>query len=501
MIISIFLALYSTRLVLSGLGASDFGIYNLVAGVIAMLSFLNTSMTLSTQRYLSYYIGSKDFEKLKVVFKSSVLLHLIIAAIVVLILELAGMYLFDNVLKIPADREGAAKIAFHLMVVSTFFTINAVPYDASINAHEDLGFDAITGILDSVLKLIVALLVLRAEYDKLIMYGLLIAVVTIIIRIIKSVYCIKKYHECKVNLLTTANFNGGIFKEMIAFAGWNTFGAIMSVCRNQGIAVVLNVFLGTVVNAAYGIANQVNSQISSFSGGLTKSLNPQIIKSEGEGDRKRMLKLAMTASKFSFFLFLFFSVPLIIEMPYVLMLWLKNVPDHTVVFCQLALLVSLTLQLSNGLMVAMQSVGKIKSYTVIVSFLLFLNLPISYVMLKIGFSPEYVFVVALVLEGVALISRILLAKVITGLKPSLYLFKVFVPSIACLALVFLGAYGSTLLFQHQSLARFLTTGIVSVSLLPVAIWFLGTDKEEKLKLGNLVRDCAKKLSVKRINNQ
>ncbi|MGN6435065.1 MAG: hypothetical protein ACTHMM_00975 [Agriterribacter sp.] len=496
MIITIILALYSTRVVLSGLGASDFGIYNLVAGVIAMLSFLNTSMTISTQRYLSYYMGGKDFEKLKAVFKSSVFLHLIIAAIIVLILEIVGIYLFNNVLKIPADRMNAAKIAFHCMVASTFFSINAVPYDASINAHEDLGFDAIIGVLDSLLKLAIAFWILETNYDKLIMYGALIAIVTVIIRVIKSMYCLKRYTECKVSLFNTENFNTSIFKEMISFAGWNTFGAIMSVCRNQGIAVVLNIFLGTVVNAAYGIANQVNSQVSSFSGSLTKSLNPQIIKSEGEGDRERMLRLAMTASKFSFFLFLFFCIPLIIEMPYVLTIWLGNVPEHTVAFCRLALIVSLMLQLSNGLMIAIQSVGKIKTYTTVVSFLLLLNLPISYLMLKMGFAPEYVFIVAIVLEATALVSRVLLAKMITGLKPALYVLRVLMPSVICFVLIFLISSCSTLLFQQPSFFRFLTTCAISVTLLPFIIWFSGTDKGEKIKIENLMKALATKLSVK-----
>lgn len=482
MIITLFISLYSTRLILFALGVDDFGIFNLVGGVIAMLAFLNGAMSVSTQRFLSFHIGSGDEEKLKSVFQSSIVLHLIIGIVVVILLEIGGVFFIENVLNIPSDRLETAKLVFHFMVVSTFFTINAVPYDAAINAHENMFFDALTGILESVVKLAIAISLLHTQMDKLFLYGLLMASLTIAIRIVKSIYCSRKYKECRVSYPFKLEKN--LFFEMFAFAGWNMFGAFCNVIRNQGIAIVLNIYFGVVVNAAYGVANQVNGQLISFSTNMIKALNPQIAKSEGSGDRDRMLRLAMMACKISFILLAFFAIPLIIEMKFVLNLWLKEVPEYSIIFCQLILMISLVQQLTIGIMRAVQSVGKIKSYQIVIGIILILNLPLAFLLIKIGLPAYSVLLGVIFLEIVAGAARVWYAKRLTGLDVSYFMKKVVLNSVLVVVMVAGVAILTKYLFPEGFLRLIVTTGVSTLTLLLFSRYIVLT-KEERFKIKQL----------------
>ena len=476
MLISVGITLYSTRLILNALGAEDFGIFNLVAGVIAMLSFLNAAMTASTQRYLSYYLGAGDSAKLKAIFQSSVILHLLIGIFIIVILEIAGIFLFDGFLNIPAERISTAKIVYHFMVVSTFFTINAVPYDSAINAHEDLLFDAITGVIETFFKLGIAIWLIYTGYDKLILYGLLMAALTILIRIIKSIFCYRRYLECKLRKNNPVDYN--LFKEMFSFAGWNMFGALCGLGRSQGLAIILNLFFGPIVNAAYGVANQVNGQLYAFSSNMLKALNPQIMKSEGEGDRKRMLNLSMKASKYGFFLLAIFAIPLIIEMPYVLKLWLKNVPEYTIAFCRLVLIATLSNLLTIGMQTAIQATGKIKVYQSVVGGLLLLNLPIAWILLKYGLPAYSVLISAIFIELVACIFRLYFLKQIAGLSITIYLrqviLKLILPLIITIPFIII-----ILGMKDEGFARLILTSAVSSIIFISSIYKFGIDEEER----------------------
>ncbi|MDZ7739337.1 MAG: hypothetical protein U5K32_09820 [Bacteroidales bacterium] len=419
MLITLVIALFSTRLILGALGEVDYGIFNLIGGVIAMLSFLNVAMTISTQRYMSFYLGSEDASKLRSVFTSSTSLHLIIGLSIVILLEIAGIFLFNGFLNIPEERIGTARTIYHFMVVSTFFTINAVPYDAAINAHENFLFDAAVGIIESVIKLVIAIVLVYTASDKLVLYGLLMALLTILVRVIKGSFCINRYREC--SFTTRLVIKGKLIREMISFAGWNLFGSFCTIVRNQGIAIVLNLSFGVIINAAYAVAHQVNSQLMLFSVNMLRSLNPQIIKSEGGGNRSRMLRLAMLACKVSFFLLAFFAIPLIIEMEYVLNLWLKDVPEYTVIFCQLMLLLSMVQLLTYGLGTAIQSVGRIKLFQSLVGTTLILNLPVAIILIKLGFEPYSILIGSIALEMIAGMMRVIIARKITGLSVKQYL--------------------------------------------------------------------------------
>ena len=479
MLITLFISLYSTRLVLSALGEDNFGIFNLVAGVIALLTFLNGAMAVSTQRYLSFYMGAGQTEKLKAVFQSSVLLHLLIGIAVAVLLEIGGIYLINNVLSIPAERVEAAKLVFHFMVISTFFTINAVPFDAAINAHEDMLFDSLVGVFQSFLKLGIAFWLIGADMDRLILYGLLIALMRILIRFIKSIYCTQRYEECKIRF--NMRFDMRLVKEMFSFAGWNLFGAFCNVLRNQGIAVVLNIYFGVIVNAAYGIANQVNGQLISFSTNMIRALNPQIAKSEGSGDRKRMLKLAMLGSKVSFLLLAFFTIPLFLEMEYVLNLWLEEVPEYSIIFCQLVLLSSLVQQLTVGIMRAIQSAGKIKAYQTAVGTTLILNIPLAFIIIKLGFAAQYVLVGVILIEVIASGLRIWFAQRLTGLDTWYFINRVVFRSIFAVSLTLLISYMPSRILE-PSFLRLVITTLVSIVFFLLIVFKFGFSREESLKI-------------------
>lgn len=483
MLITLVIALFSTRLILGALGAIDYGIFNLIGGVIAMLTFLNVAMTISTQRYMSFYMGADDASKLRSVFTSSTTLHLFIGLSIIVILEVAGIFLFNGFLNIPEEKIGTAKTIYHFMVISTFFTINAVPYDAAINAHENFFFDAVTGIIESVLKLLIAILLVYTSSDKLILYGLLMALLTILIRVIKGSFCISRYRECRFT--TRLVIRGRLVKEMLSFAGWNLFGSFCTIVRNQGLAVVLNLSFGVVINAAYAVAHQVNSQLMLFSVNMLRSLNPQIIKSEGGGDRSRMLRLAMLACKVSFFLLAFFAIPLIIEMEYVLNLWLKDVPEYTVIFCQLMLLLSMIQLLTYGLGTAIQSVGRIKLFQSVIGTMLILNLPLAIILVNLGLEPYSILIGAIALEMVAGAMRIIIARKITGLSVKQYLRDVQSRSVP-VAIIAAGAGLLPHLLMETGFLRLLITVLSTTAVLLLLGRYISVSSYEYDKIKDII---------------
>jgi O-antigen/teichoic acid export membrane protein len=483
MLITMGISLYSVRLVLEVLGASDYGIFNLIAGVIAMLSFLNTAMTVSTQRYLSYHQGTGDFDMQKKIFINSWVLHILIGLIVIVLLVAFSPLFFDGFLNIPADRISSAKVVYYFMTVSVFFTIIAVPFTASLNAHENMLWIAIVMIIESVLKLLIALsLGYFGQTERLIVYGLLMAGITIVSFALYALFCLKWYNECSVKIY---KIDKPLIKELSGFVGWNLFGTFAAVGRNQGLAILLNVFFGAIVNAAYGIANQVASQVQFFSGTMLRALNPQIMKSEGMNDRPRMLRLSMTASKFGFFLVAIFAIPCIFEMPTILKLWLKNVPENTVVFCDLILIGTLFAQLTIGLQTAFQTVGKIKKYQIVVGGLIILNVPIGYLLLKFNLPPYIVFVSYVVLEIIASVIRLFLLKKIAGLSIMEYMnkvcFKIIIPVVLSVILCYCIVCFVELNF------RFLLTIFVSVMFFCIEMYIFGLCRDEKQIINSMVR--------------
>ena len=482
MLITMGVSLYSTRLVLNALGSSDYGILNLIAGIIAMLSFLNAAMSTSTQRYLSYHQGTKDFVMQKKVFSNSWVLHIAIGVFVVGLLWALVPFLFGGFLNIPIDRIPTAKVLYYFMSVSVFFTIVSVPFTASLNAHENMLWIALVNIIESFIKLSIAIsLFWFIQADRLVTYSVLMAGLCIISFILYASFCLKKYNECSIK---NYRIDKTLIKELGGFAGWNLFGSLCWPLRSQGLAVLLNIFFGTIVNAAYGIANQVSSQLSFFSITMLRAINPQIMKSEGMNDRHRMLRLSMMASKFGFFLVASLSIPLIFEMSPILKLWLKDVPDHTVVFCSLCLLMTLTNQLTIGLQSSFQAAGRIKIYQTVVGSIIILNLPIAYVLLKVGLPPSYAIASTVFVEFVASSFRLFLATKQIGLSIRDYFDRVIQKIIIPTLVVIAACWFSVSFFSFDF--RFLFTILSTLLLFAVSTYFFGLCTDEKALIHNLI---------------
>ncbi|MDR2955362.1 MAG: hypothetical protein LBV43_09795 [Prevotella sp.] len=483
MLVTMGISLYSTRLVLNALGATDYGIFNLIAGVIAMLSFLNAAMTVSTQRYLSYHQGTGDFEMQKKVFTNSWILHIIIGIIVVGLLLSLIPFLFDGFLNIPIDRVSVAKTLYYFMSIAVFFSIVSVPFTASLNAHENMLWIAIVNIIESMIKLGIALsLVWFIQSERLTIYGISMAGLGFVTFLLYASYCIKRYNECSIS---NYQMDKPLLKELGSYAGWSLGGALSYNVRMQGIAVIFNVFFNTIINAAFGIAIQVFGQISFLSVALLRAFNPQIVKSEGMNDRQRMMRLSMMASKFGFFLVAIIAIPCIFEMSSVLKFWLKNVPEYTEMFCSLILIALLINQLTVGLQTAAHAIGKIKYYQIIISFIYLLNLPFTYILLKAKFPINSVLICFIFIELSACFFRVFYLKKIAKLSIKEYLNKVVlwvvIPSFVSILIC-------KIIVTYLSIEyRFVFTIIASAIAFTISIYFIGLSKDEKLLINEMIR--------------
>ncbi len=476
MLLTVGISLFSTRIILNALGSTEFGIFNLLGGVIAVLSILNTAMATSTQRFLSFYQGRGDLDKQKDVFRHSLVIHIGISVLVVGIIELAGPFLFDGFLNISPENIPAARAVYHFMAGSVFFTIMSVPFSGVLIAHENMFWVAFVAVVETLLKLGVALLLMVLERDKLIAYGFFTCCISIISCILSVAFCLRKYDECSFRNLLPVNKR--LLKELSSFAGWNLFGSLSGVSRDHGFAILLNIFFGTIVNAAYGIAIQISSQLTFFSTAMIRALVPQIVKSEGAGDRQRMLRLSMMASKFGFFLLVVIAVPCIFEMEAILRFWLHKVPENTQIFCSLLLVSIMINHLTIGLQSALQATGRIRVYQLLVSMIVISNLPVAYFLLKSNLPVYYPLAAFSVVEMVACATRLLLLKKIAGLSIRQFLSRVIgkevVPVMTiCLVCFLVTRYNNILPF------RFILTGLSSVCIFPIVVFFAGLCKDEK----------------------
>ncbi len=396
--ITVFISLYTTRLILNSLGASDYGIFNIVGGAIGMLGFLNAAMSTATQRFMSYTEGEGDKEKQKSIFNVSLILHFILACLVGTALLIAGYFFFNGILNIPAERINAAKVVYGSLIVSTMFTVMSAPYDATLITHENMRYYAFVGIIESFLKLMVAFACVHTLNDKLITYGVLMACIPLITLSIMRVYCHRHYEECTIKL--KRYWNRRLMKEMTGFTGWNLFYTGAEFITNNGLGIVMNMFFGTIVNAAQGVANQLCGQLLAFTNTLVKAMNPVIMKTEGQQQHETVLNFALTGSKATFLTTSLFALPAIIMMPDLLKIWLKNVPDYAVFFLQCQLVIRMCENLSSGLNTAINATGKIRGISIAKSIAKFLFLPLSYILFKTGVSIYVVYLILVLIQGI-----------------------------------------------------------------------------------------------------
>lgn len=387
--------LYTSRVVLSTLGIVDYGINNVVGGVITMLGFLTGSLSAASSRYITYDLGKGDMAALKKTFGNILSIHFILAAIVLVLGETLGLWFMSTQLQIPPEREIAAMWVYQFSIFSFILAIISVPYNATIIAHEKMSAFAYISIVDAILKLLIVYLLVIIPYDKLIIYAILYFCIQAFDRIVYGVYCSQHFAETHTRL----RYDVKLFREIFAFAGWTMNGNLAVIGYTQGLNILLNIFFGPAVNAARGIAVQVQGVCQQFCSNFQMALNPQLTKNYAQGDLDNMHRLLVKSSKFSFYILFFIVLPLMFKAEFVLRLWLSIVPEHTVSFLRLILIVGLLYTLSNPIIVSVHATGKLKKFQLIEGTILLTIVPIAYLLLKFfGIRPEYVFVVHIAAE-------------------------------------------------------------------------------------------------------
>ena len=406
MILVMAVTLYTSRVVLNTLGVEDYGIYNVVGGIVAMFGFINSSMSSATQRYLTFTLGKGDEKRLRTIFSTALQIHALIAGIVFVLGETVGLWFLWNKMQIPVDRMDAAFWVLQCSILSAVVMIVSVPYNADIIAHERMSVFAYISVVEVILKLLIVYLLVVFSADKLILYGILILMVQVVIRFCYSIYCNRHFEES--NYLHV--LDKSLFKEMTGFAGWSMFGNLSAVMLTQGVNMLLNVYFGPIINAARAVAVQIQGVMLQFVGNFQTALNPQITKTYASGDMRQMHALMFRSARFSFYLVLLLALPVLYETEFILTAWLKIVPDHTVIFTRIIICMTLMCPISNPMVVANRATGKVRMFEMISGGVLFLVFPVSWILLEYGFPAYSVFIVNFVLEGVALLARMLVLR-------------------------------------------------------------------------------------------
>ncbi len=488
MLLMMFVTLFTSRVVLDKLGVTDYGIYNVVGGIVAMLGFLNGSMSNAVQRYLSFEIGKKNDDRVNRIFNVSLLAHAGIAIFVLVAMEIVGVWYLNTHMNIPFERMDAANWVLQCSIFTTLFSIVQVPYNAIIISKEQMGIYAYISILEVSLKLLVVYMLSIGSFDKLKLYSVLIMMVSIGVMMIYRFYCTKKYKEAKFRLIKDWN----LLRQIIGFASWNMLGELAWVFTGQGVNIILNSFFGPVVNAARGLAEQVNGAVNRFVANFQTAVNPQLIKNYASEQLDDMKKLLYRSTRFSYYLLFALSLPIILKMDYILHLWLKEVPYYTAGFCQLVLICSLVSTLSSLLAQVARAYGKIRNYQIVVSLFLFMNFPLSYIVLKMGFSPLATMCVNIGIQATLLFVRLRL----TGKMIKMTYINFVKNVLAQVVVVTLVAMIIPLIIcsiLDNSFVSFVAVSIVSLICVCLSTYSLGMNKNERQYVLSAISKIAQKV--------
>jgi O-antigen/teichoic acid export membrane protein len=481
-IINVCLSLYSTRLILSILGQTDYGIYSVVAGVVAMLSFVTSALTTTTQRFLSFHHGKKDPDKIKLFFGNSLLLHIFIGSAIALILASIGKWVTHEFLNIDPARQTAALYVYISAVAMLLLTFINAPIRALFVARENIVYTSIIDVVDGVLRLVIAIILSHINCDQLITYSSLLVGISVINLLAFAIYAHRKYPE--FHMPKIKEFNKTYITDLSNFAGWTIYSAGCIIARNQGIAVVLNIVYGTIINSAYGIAQQVSGAVQFVSTSILQAMNPQIMKAEGAGERAKMLRLCEYESKYAFLLLSMVAIPLIAEMDTILQIWLNEVPKYAVMFCRFILIAALCDQITVGLTSANQAIGKIKTYSLIFYTLKLLVIFIGWICLRNGLPVVSIMWCYVIIEFATSLVRLPLMKKIADINIIEFSRAVFARIIVPCISMSLVCY---MLVMHTNMQyRIILTVITSFSVGVITIWFTSLKKEEKTYIKTLI---------------
>ena len=485
MLVLMVVGLYTSRVVLEALGETDYGVYSVVGGVVAMFTIISGALNSAVQRFITFEMGKGSEARLNKVYSTAVNIQLALGVIIVLLAEPIGLWFISNEMTISPDRIPAARWVLHFSLIAFVINLMSVPQMASITAHERMSAYAGIGILDALLRLATALLVAHSAGDRLVLYAAYMSVTVIVVRMAYVIYCRMNFEECRYRPV----FDRKLTCEMFAFAGWNFIGVASGVLRDQGGNILVNLFTGPAVNAARGIAMQLNGAVQSFVTNFMTAVNPQITKSYAAGELGYMFSLVRKSSRMSFYLLVLLVLPLLLNTEAILALWLTEVPAHTVLFVRLLLIFSLSESLSNPMITAMLATGRIRNYQLVVGGIQLLNIPVSYIFLKMGAAPEVTAVVAIALSQVCLWARLVMLSRATGFPVGEFIKSVYVKSVfvvlPCAAVV-------PVLFEMvkpESIWGVLSSVAVCVLWAAAAVYVIGMSSEE--------RDMVKGLLTKR----
>lgn len=447
LLVSVLVGLISVRVLLNALGEDDYGIYDVVGGIIALLAFINSSLSQSSIRFLSVSLGRHDIIDTRNVFNNCFWIHFLVSLGIILLFEVIGFFVFDNFLSIPESRVSSAKIVYQFMLLILFLQILITPFNALIVSHEKFVYISVISILDSFLKLGIAYIVSFSVMDKLVIYGALMFFVTILNSLLSVIYVLKKYK----NEVFIGRFSLSASKHLLNFVGWTILDIVSQLSTRQGYAIMFNRFFGTTINAVYALSRQIEGNLYYVSASVIDSMKPLIMKSFGEGNLDKMTYLSLMAGKIGFSMLSVVAIPLLVMMPTILELWLVNVPEGTVFFARIMVVACMMEQLTRGLVYSCQATGNIKLFSIIVSFIRFLALPISIIVFLMGGKAEWAMIFYLICETIGSLSRVIIMTRITNLKICFFvrsvILKVLPPVLlTTLVCILFYEYKSSLLF-------------------------------------------------------
>lgn len=492
MLLLMVVSLYTSRVTLAALGVEDYGIYNVVGGVVAMFSMLSGSLSAAISRFITFELGRGDKERLKTVFSTSVNIQIGLAIIIMVLAEIGGVWFLNCKMNIATERLLAANWVLQCSIITFMINLISVPYNAAIIAHERMSAFAYISILEAILKLLVVYLLYVTLYDRLIVYAVLLCLVAIALRLIYGIYCKRNFEECTYHFI----YDKSILRSMTGFAGWNFIGVASGALRGQGVNIVINLFCGAAVNAARAISFQVNNAVNSFASNFMTAINPQITKSYASGNYGYMIRLIFQGARLSYYLLLFISLPLILEADTVLKLWLEEVPEHTTLFVQLILVFGMEEALSNPLITAMLATGDIKKYQLTVGGLQLMNFPVSYMLLKFGLFPEVTIIAAIVIGQWCLATRLYMLRSMIGLSSIAFMKKVYLNIVSVSIVAMLPPLLLHIVMIEDRWLRFFAVLAVSVVSTLASIYYIGCSKSER----DLVVQKSKQL-INKIRNK
>ena len=474
MLFMMLVSLYTSRVILNALGVEDYGIYNVVGGLVTMFSLINGSLSAAISRFITFELGTGNLAKLKRVFSSSVTIQAGIAIIIILIAETVGLWFLNCKMVIPPERVVAANWCYQFSLITFAISLISVPYNAAITAHEKMSAYAYISIAEAIGKLLIAWCISYNPFDKLVFYAAMIAALSWIIRLVYVFYCKRNFEECTYHFI----YDHDLLKQMFGFAGWNFIGASSGVLRDQGTNVLFNLFFGPVVNASRGISMQVNSAVSGFANNFMMAIRPQITKSYAAKDYDYTFKLVFVGARVTYYMFLLISLPIIFEAPIILTLWLNVVPDYSVIFVRLILIYIMTESISYTMVTLMLATGNIKKYQIVVGGCQMLNLPLSYLLLKLGLGPEW-----------AVITAITVALGCLGLRLKMLNEMISFPAIRFIKDVLISTFVVTIVSSmlplvvvrtmDEGFLRLIITGVTCVVSTVFFVYFIGCSRDER----------------------